>query len=268
MLRFLTVLGGVLAALLSAGTGLGVAYKGFINWKLDSDAVQRKKGLYFMLGGIFLFVITIIFIIIVVVLWNKENTPDPGIKQHTAPSTSVSENSTIPGNEYVENIMFKGARYTGYIDSSSRKPNGIGKMVYMNQNVYNGDWVDGIQEGDGVMQYYNKDSYDGKWKNGMRNGFGVYTWADGRKYEGNYVNDSREGHGVFTGWIYTNPDGISWEGTYSGEHKNNHFEGSGKFIFNSGDVFEGIFKSDKFWTGTYTRKDGTYYTIENGEPIA
>ena len=67
------------------------------------------------------------------------------------------------------------------------KPNGRGR------------WIDGVTN----------DIYVGDWVNGMRHGHGTYTWHHGGKYVGEWANNTRHGKGV---WIYTN--GSTREGTF------------------------------------------------------
>lgn len=167
---------------------------------------------------------------------------------------------------YVRDMRFDGASYTGYIDPVKRIPNGEGIMSYINGNTYDGEWVNGIQEGRGIMTYSNGDIYDGLWVDGKKNGpDGIYIWADGRTYTGPYKDDKRDGYGIYTGWTgYVSTYG--WAGTYTGWQKDEMFDGKGVFEFDNGDKFEGYFSANIFWNGTYTRSDGSSYTISNGKP--
>lgn len=70
------------------------------------------------------------------------------------------------------------------------------------------------------------------------NGYGTASFTDGRKYKGEFI-----------------------EGNLSG--KNSYFE------YPNGDIFEGTFKDNAFYEGTYTiAEDGSYFTgsFRNGQP--
>jgi hypothetical protein len=54
--------------------------------------------------------------------------------------------------------------YSGSI-GEDLNPNGSGKMIFPNKEVYEGDW-----------------------RAGLMNGFGTYLWSDGRRYEGNEIH--------------------------------------------------------------------------------
>ena len=62
-------------------------------------------------------------------------------------------------------------------------------------------------------------------------GEGEYTYANGDQYTGNWINNKKEGRGVM---IYKQ-NGEKYEGQW----KNSKKHGNGKYIFESGDVYEG-----------------------------
>ena len=47
-------------------------------------------------------------------------------------------------------------------------------MVYKNNKIYEGDWVNDKRDGNGKMIYANGDSYEGDWLNDKRDGKGKY----------------------------------------------------------------------------------------------
>jgi hypothetical protein len=77
-------------------------------------------------------------------------------------------------------------RYTvkvDYIgDVKEGKPNGKGKAVFRNGGMYEGDWVNGKQEGYG-KEYYPDGTlrYEGEYLNGLRHGEGTVYYKDGSK---------------------------------------------------------------------------------------
>ena len=86
-------------------------------------------------------------------------------------------------------------------------------------------------------------------------GKGVYEYGT---YEGDYKDGLREGEAV-----YDTSDGANhFEGTYAADEY-----GTGKLIFlNDGSYFEGTFKGNELWNGTYhDNSDGKAYTVVNGD---
>jgi hypothetical protein len=80
---------------------------------------------------------------------------------------------------------------------------GKGKMTYIDGNIYEGEWRDDNIEGKGKMTYASGDIYDGQWDSNKRKGKGKMTYASGDVYEGDWVNDERHGKGKMT---YVNGD--------------------------------------------------------------
>jgi len=59
------------------------------------------------------------------------------------------------------------------------KKHGTGIMKTTNGNIYDGQWIEGIKNGQGV--YYDattKVVYDGEWKDGKKNGFGILKFSE------------------------------------------------------------------------------------------
>ena len=83
-------------------------------------------------------------------------------------------------------------------------------MVFINGDIYDGDWNNNIINGRGVMIYINGDKYDGEWKNGKREGKGVLTYAIGDVYEGDWKQDKFNGLGAFTRALTAE----RWEGQF------------------------------------------------------
>ena len=113
--------------------------------------------------------------------------------------------------------------YLGEADQNI--PQGRGCFIYNGKENEELKWIGYFDNGDksNFGKLYNEEGrliYEGEYKNGLRNGEGTYYYARGLKYEGQFVNGLREGHGVFY-W----EDGTRWEGPF----KNNEMEGEGKY---------------------------------------
>jgi hypothetical protein len=92
-------------------------------------------------------------------------------------------------------------------------PHGYGTFTYSDGSVYAGEWKDGKSEGKGKIVLENKNEYEGFFKDGVPNGYGTFTWTDGSTYEGDWKDGKRDGQGAFTD--KTN------RFTYEGAWKNN-----------------------------------------------
>ena len=113
---------------------------------------------------------------------------------------------------------------------------GFGKMTFKNLGVYEGQWEKDKMHGSGKMTYENGDVYDGQWVNGLRHGSGKMTFANGDVYEGRWVKDLRDGYGKMT---YANGD------VYDGHWVKDLRHGYGKMTYISGDVFDGVWECDR-----------------------
>ncbi len=188
--------------------------------------------------------------------------------------------------------------YTGEWDKKNERPNGTGTFVMEDvAGTYEGEWVDGVTEGQGTIVWDSGDHYEGEWKDGMRNGQGTYTSTegDGYVYEGEFQNNERSGKGTMTwetgeGVVYVYEGEFqnnerSGKGTmtwgkdgettiYEGDFADNWINGYGTCTWPSGEHYEGEWKNGKFnGKGTITYAGGSVYEGEfvdnkkNGEGI-
>lgn len=279
-------IGKIAGLIVTYGTALSFAATGAADWYTYKNAAtvdeykRCSNGKTRCIWGTVAMVSWTIFLLILTIIVPKDHSqlPDDSLTTSTnIESESTSETTTlaiIPGVDgtHVSNQRYDSATYTGYIDDE-RKPHGEGKMAYDGGNVYQGNWEHGVIVGYGEMTYANGDTYKGYWEDNRRHGDNednIYTWKDGRKYVGAYKNDKRYGRGIFTNWA---DEETGYIGTYNGESINDRFEGQGSFVFDDDKLyleqftsFVGEFKNNKGWNGYYTRKDGSHYEIENGEP--
>lgn len=79
-------------------------------------------------------------------------------------------------------VLMSGLIFCPYSEAKKVKVSGVG--------TYNGKVDDcGLFSGKGKMKYLNGDLYEGHWQNGLRHGQGKLTTASGMVYEGDWVND-------------------------------------------------------------------------------
>ena len=172
-------------------------------------------------------------------------------------------------------ILYYKAHYEG--EYFNDKFEGKGKYIYENGEYYEGDWKNGLRNGNGKIykkdgliryeggfindkyegggQYFwqNNELYIGEFKNGLRNGKGKELYQNGKvKYEGDYVDDKYEGNGKYL-----------WENGeyYKGQWKNDLKNGKGSEYYKNGNLkYEGDWVNDKFeGKGKYIWENCAYY---------
>lgn len=144
---------------------------------------------------------------------------------------------------------------------------GFGKYILNNSkyyyNYYEGNFKNGERNGKGMLvknTYSNYDKkfteslrYVGQFKNGKYHGKGKETVIL-NEYEGNWKEGKKDGYGVFTVG-----SGIS---IHKGNWLNDKKSGKGKETFSSGNSFDGEYKDNEFFKGTYTYEGGQKYIGE------
>lgn len=153
-------------------------------------------------------------------------------------------------------LMVNQGKYIG--EHKNGRPHGRGILYYDSNNKFNiksyeGDWINGKEEGSGTMIWTTGAKYVGNWKDGSREGHGTITYSDGDKYVGNWENDKYNGFG-----IYYYSDGNIYEGNFINGRK----QGKGTIKHNNGDMVVGYFDND-FLEGiaTYYWSDGEYADV-------
>jgi hypothetical protein len=151
------------------------------------------------------------------------------------------------------NDAFKGDVYEGEFRNGI--PNGQGTYTSTNGSRYVGGWKDGANDGQGTIIYANGIRYVGSWKSGVKHGQGKIIFSDGKPpIEGIFVNgliersekvDLVPAQGQLPSCI--GKDARQWTNC-KGVHN-----------FANGDQYEGEFRDGKFngW--------GTYYHLANDQ---
>lgn len=144
----------------------------------------------------------------------------------------------------------KGSSYEG--EFKDGLPNGQGIRYQTNGSRSEGHFVNGLLEGQGqVFDSNGTLCYEGNFKTGKMNGEGTQYWK-GHKYEGEFHEGRREGLGV----LYQ-ADGRK----YTGPFKNGSPEGEGVLITPGGTRYTGQFKGGRpNGHGDLWRADGMCYS--------
>src|SRR5690606_1182005 len=114
------------------------------------------------------------------------------------------------------------------------KPHGAGLMGFINGDRFKGTFKDGRIDGKGTGVSGSGGNSDiGHWRNGKREGTGTYNWAgSSQQYVGEWADDKRNGKGT-----------LKW---------------------GNGDRFEGEFRDNRQYTGTYFTGTGATHTCYMG----
>jgi len=114
--------------------------------------------------------------------------------------------------------------------------NGQGKEVTKSKCSYTGGFRNGAYEGLGKAWYGDGSSYTGEFKQGEREGYGEYIWQDNSKYQGDWKEGKLNGQGT-----YTDKNG----NYYEGEWKDNKMDGFGEFTWSDGKKYKGNYFEDQ-----------------------
>ena len=162
--------------------------------------------------------------------------------------------------EYVINKIGEDGQL--FADKSSENYTGKAQVQYPNGDQYDGDFKNGIREGEGTMTYGETgNKYEGQWKNNLKDGIGKMTFGTDAEYTGHFTQGKRCGQGVYK-YLKT-------KDLYSGSWKNGLKHGKGTFIFFDtkmkivGDWFNG-----QIIKGKWIFANGTYFEgkFENNYP--
>lgn len=159
----------------------------------------------------------------------------------TTSQSSISSNS----NKYIDindniklrrYVLKKGQDPVLWSGSTNRKnvPEGLGRMIFSDGQIYEGEIKNGQREGNGVNVWPNGQVYTGSWNCNSRSGRGTHRWIDGRTVTGPWLNGHLHGRVFFT-W----PDGA----TYDGDTVKGQKEGRGIHTWKDGRVYSGQYNN-------------------------
>ena len=130
--------------------------------------------------------------------------------------------------------------------TSNKQPNGKGRWVLSDGDIYQGEIKNGTFEGLGVYYDVQEGSlYEGEFANHKFNGKGIETWNEGAyKYSGDFVDGQKTGNGKFE----------FEDSCYEGDFLEGDMHGHGKYFFgDTGRIYEGEFKhNNQIGSGTLT----------------
>ncbi len=130
--------------------------------------------------------------------------------------------------------LAKSFKYQGEFKDGVRQGNGV--YVWENGDRYAGEFANDLPNGRGQFTFANGDSYDGEVKSGVINGRGTYKYKSGNAFEGPFENGKPQGTGIYR---FASGD------RYEGEMEQGRLQGHGKFFSHDGDRIEGQFVDGK-----------------------
>jgi hypothetical protein len=100
--------------------------------------------------------------------------------------------------------QFRGAMKDG-------RPEGYGTYFDHSGLAYEGEWKNGVMEGQGTLRLSSADQYVGQFRAGKANGTGRYIDVTGEIFDGQFIDGLREGRGTTT-----LPNGSTYRSAWSG----------------------------------------------------
>ncbi|KAI0531289.1 hypothetical protein KFK09_000842 [Dendrobium nobile] len=157
------------------------------------------------------------------------NTTSTSTSTNTPESSSSSSSDLIGDLYYAERLLPNGDFYTGQW-SSAGIPHGIGKYLWTDGCMYEGEWQRGVTTGQGKFSWPSGSTYEGEFKAGFMDGYGTYTGSLGDTYKGDWSMNHRHGYGTKS---YSNGD------YYDGEWRSGLPDGHGRYIWTNGNEYSG-----------------------------
>ena len=135
------------------------------------------------------------------------------------------------GDDY--ELIYEGQIINEKFDTRGSELQGTEFLYKEPQDLYRGEWKEGLRHGNGTMWYENGYIYEGDWKDGLRHGNGKYRLLKKYVYEGKWKDDKKDGKGFeINGDVY-----------YEGEWKEGLRHGNGFEIMNN-EIYKVKFEMD------------------------
>jgi len=181
-------------------------------------------------------------------------------KKNKTNSNKIDKNDSIKdnnkkhglGREYhlkIKNNDDIRYKYLGYYKNN--KFHGYGILIKENDELYYGEFRDGLKNGFGYLytKYYN---YKGFFYKDKKEGYGEYfNKGEGVSYCGNFVNDKFNGYGFYY------KDNVF---KYIGNFIEGYLKGLGLYIWNSNEQYYGFWSENKMnGNGIYIYKEGDIF---------
>jgi hypothetical protein len=163
--------------------------------------------------------------------------------------TTVNDSIQIRNESSTDGLTLSShATYEGSYNVHGER-DGMGKMTWVNGDVYTGDFFNGNRHGHGTLTFADGSEYVGEWECNQQHGIGTRRWKNGDCYTGQYYNGQRTGEGRM---YFNNGD------LYVGSFSDGIINGVGRYYYAAGQRFEGYFKNGKrHGKGKFQRADGS-----------
>ena len=164
-----------------------------------------------------------------------------GKKNGKGKKYNTKDNKLLFDGEYLNGKKWNGQVY--FKDEINVLKNGKGFIKEYNrhtENIYEGNYLYGRENGEGKEYKYNKLIYEGRFLNGKRSGIGKeYTYLNGGlTYDGEYLYGKRNGKGK-------EYNSVNGQLKFEGEYLNGEKHGKGKEYKNGQVIFEGEYLNGK-----------------------
>nr|POE70082.1 phosphatidylinositol 4-phosphate 5-kinase 9 [Quercus suber] len=188
------------------------------------------------------------------------------------PNGEVGHSSETAGFRVGQLLLANKESYSGSLLGDI--PEGMGKYVWLDGCVYEGEWRRGMKHGNGKQLWPSGAVYEGEFSGGYMHGTGTYIGSDNLTYKGRWRLNVKHGLGyqnypngdIFEGsWIQGSPEGpgkYTWANgnVYLGNMKGGKMSGKGTLTWMNGDSFEGSWLNGMMHGfGAYTWSDGGCY---------
>ena len=177
---------------------------------------------------------------------------EPVFSQQTSQPVSVLPSQTAPGADRIAAISPEQRTMLPPAPAAPRVLSG--DIMFPNGAKYTGEYKenkDKLQVLHGQGEFVSAEfRYIGEFRENKKQGKGTYIWAsNGNRYEGDFVDDEPSGRGKF---VFGSGD------QYEGDYSKGAFNGKGVFVAKNGDRIEGTFVNN-------AASGQAVYTFSNGD---